>query len=109
VFGEVVRLDLVDKVAAGSVGAVALGVECAAEFGLVLGVAHHGAELVIAVGELTLLTVFARAVFLVGATQFGFVALCGCLLGLERACGRAVDGVLVVELLGEQVVELLGL
>ncbi len=81
----VVGLDFVDEVAAGAVGAVALGVEGAAELGLVFGVAVQVAEFAGAVRELTLVAVFAGGALLEGAAQLGLVALGGLhllLLGL---------------------------
>ncbi|KAJ8401152.1 hypothetical protein AAFF_G00387340, partial [Aldrovandia affinis] len=72
--GSPALLCVVDEVAAWAVGAEPDGVEGAAQLGLVLGVAAQAAQLVDAVGELTLVAVLAGAVLLEGPAQFRLVA-----------------------------------
>ena len=69
------RLDVrvVHKVASRSVRAIAGRVERPAQLRLVLGVAHHVAQLMCAVRKLTLVAVLARAILLERATQLRLV------------------------------------
>lgn len=60
----------------------------------------HAAGFLLSMGELAFVAVFAGAVLLEGAAEFGFVALGGGLLGLERRVARV--GGFVLELLGEE-------
>lgn len=66
-------LGVVDEVTSGPVGAEAGSVESAAEVRLVFRVAAQIAQLVVAVGKLALVAVFAGAGFLEGPAQLGLV------------------------------------
>jgi len=66
--------EVVDEVAARSVWAEADRVESATQLGLVLGMTSEVAQLVVAVSELALVAVFARAIFLVRPAKLGLVA-----------------------------------
>ena len=66
---------VVDKVASGSVGAVAGGVKGAAQFGLVLGVTDHVAHFGVAMGELALFAILADSVLLKRSAQLGLVSI----------------------------------
>lgn len=65
---------VVHKVASRTVRTVASGVKRATQLGLVLGVAHHVAQLMAAVSKLTLVAILARAILLERATQLRLVA-----------------------------------
>lgn len=88
---------VVDKMAPWSVGAEADRVECAAKFGFVLGMASQRSEFVAAVGELTLVAVFAVAILLVRSAQFGLVSagvdISGVLLLLLSCGGHHLSGI----------------
>ena len=65
---------VVDEVTPGAVGAKSDGVEGAAQFCLVLGVAGQRAQLVLAVRKLTLVAVFTVTVLLERPAKFRLVA-----------------------------------
>lgn len=72
--GRAALLCVMDEVAPGSVGTEADGVEGPARLGLVFGVSAQTAQLVETVGELTLVSIFTRAVLLERAAQLRLVA-----------------------------------
>lgn len=67
-------LSVVNEVAAGPIGAEANGMESAAKFRLILGVAGEASQLMDAMGKLALVSVFAGPVLLKGAAQLCLVA-----------------------------------
>jgi hypothetical protein len=60
-----------------AVGTEADAMKCTAQFGLILGVTLQVAQLVSAMSELALITVFAFTSFLKWTTQLGLVAVNG--------------------------------
>lgn len=74
VSGRVSFLEVVDEVAAGSVGAESGRVVGSAQIRLVLGVPGDAAEFLVAVSELALFSVFACPVFLKRTAEFGLVS-----------------------------------
>jgi len=65
----------VDKATSFSVGASTDGVECFADFGLVLGMAGHRAKFVFAVSELAFHAVSTTTGLLEGSAGLGFVEI----------------------------------
>lgn len=65
---------VMNEVATWAVRAETDSVECAARLGLILRVAGQVSQFVIAVSELTLLSILARTVFLERSAELGFVA-----------------------------------
>ena len=80
--------------ASGTVGTEANTVVGPTEVCLVFGMAGHGAEFLVAMGELTFVTVFASAVLLEGTTHLSFVSV-GVLDG-SRGHGGALGGSLAL-------------
>ena len=81
-------IQVVDEVASWSVGAESHRMIGPAQVCLVLGMSRHCPHLVVAVGELALLTVLARPVLLVRATQLRLVTACVHLGAARRGRGR---------------------
>lgn len=88
-------LEVVYKVTARPVRAEADCVEGAAQLGLVLGVTRKIAQLAVAVCKLTLVTIFARAAFLVRPAEF-------CLVAGRRLADAAIQFPVLLDQRGHQ-------